>query len=200
MCPYYFHLEDKFLARAGIKPSATTDELFDCTVDNSLYTDIALDDADSDMNSKSSAGTDVANKNRDSAGNDEANNNRASKTIATASVAKSAKKKKQRTPSKRVAGRGTAEMDGLNALLMTIAKRKSAELAAITENNQTGDNVDKMVSLMTNWKSAREAMGCPIKAAYSCPEFEQFLDRKERKQLRRYRREMEDPLSSDSSE
>ena len=72
--------------------------------------------------------------------------------------------------------------------------------AATTENNQTGDNVDKMVSLMTNWKSAREAMGCPIKAAYLCPEFEQFLDRRERKQLHRYRREMEDPLSSDSSE
>ena len=90
-------------------------------------------------------------------------------------------------------------MDGLNALLMTIAKKKSAELAA-TENNKTGDNVGRMVSLMTNWKSAREAMGCPIKAAYSCPEFEQFLDRKERKQLRRYRRNMEDPLSSDSSD
>ena len=90
-------------------------------------------------------------------------------------------------------------MDGLNALLMTIAKKKSVELAA-TENNKTGDNVGKMVSLMTNWKSAREAMGCPIKAEYSCPEFEQFLDRKERKQLRRYRRNMEDPLSSDSSD
>jgi hypothetical protein len=118
---------------------------------------------------------------------------------AAITVANSSKKKKQRTPTKRIAGRGPAEMDGLNALLMTIAKKKSAELAA-TENNKTGDNVGKMVLLMTNWKSAREAMGCPIKAAYSCPEFEQFLDRKERKQLRRYRRNMEDPLSSDSSD
>ena len=28
MCPYYFDLEEKFLERAGIKPAATTDEVF----------------------------------------------------------------------------------------------------------------------------------------------------------------------------
>ena len=29
MCPYYFKLEEVFLNRAGIKPKATTDDLFD---------------------------------------------------------------------------------------------------------------------------------------------------------------------------
>jgi len=29
---------------------------------------------------------------------------------------------------------------------------------------------------MENWKNAREASGCPIKAAYACPDFDQFLD------------------------
>ena len=28
ICPYYFALEDKFLERAVIKPSTTTDEIF----------------------------------------------------------------------------------------------------------------------------------------------------------------------------
>lgn len=194
MCPYYFHLEDKFLARAGIKPSATSEELFDCSFDDDFCPDSTLDDVD-DVDSECSARIGDLNQKQSAAGTGEAEN----ANSAAITVANSSKKKKQRTPTKRIAGRGPAEMDGLNALLMTIAKKKSAELAA-TENNKTGDNVGKMVSLMTNWKSAREAMGCPIKAAYSCPEFEQFLDRKERKQLRRYRRNMEDPLSSDSSD
>lgn len=194
MCPYYFHLEDKFLARAGIKPSATSEELFDCSFDDDFCPDSTLDDVD-DVDSECSARIGDLNQKQSAAGMGEAEN----ANSAATTVANSSKKKKQRTPTKRIAGRGSAEMDGLNALLMTIAKKKSAELAA-TENNKTGDNVGKMVSLMTNWKSAREAMGCPIKAAYSCPEFEQFLDRKERKQLRRYRRNMEDPLSSDSSD
>ena len=194
MCPYYFHLEDKFLARAGIKPSATSEELFDCSFDDDFCPDSTLDDVD-DVDSECSARIGDLNQKQSAAGMGEAEN----ANSAATTVANSSKKKKQRTPTKRIAGRGPAEMDGLNALLMTIAKKKSAELAA-TENNKTGDNVGKMVSLMTNWKSAREAMGCPIKAAYSCPEFEQFLDRKARKQLRRYRRNMEDPLSSDSSD
>ena len=91
-------------------------------------------------------------------------------------------------------------MDGFNALLMTIAKRKSAELTKSTVTNKPEDKVSKMVFLMSNWKSARELMGCPIKAAYSCPEFEQFLDRNETKRLCRYHQEMEDRLSSDCSD
>jgi hypothetical protein len=83
---------------------------------------------------------------------------------------------------------------------MMIAKRKSVELMTNNVNTRTGDKVSNMVSLMSNWKSTRKSMGCPIEAAYFCPEFEQFLDRKERKQLHRYHQEMEDPLNSDSSE
>jgi hypothetical protein len=81
-----------------------------------------------------------------------------------------------------------------------IAKRKNAELMANSDNNRTRDKVSNMVSLISNWKSARESMGCPIETVYFCPEFEQFLDRKERKQLYRYHQEMEDRLNSDSAE
>lgn len=159
--------------------------LFDVDVDTDFCADIPVIDFDTGMQSKSSVGMDEVNQKQSAMSN---------------GVPKSARNKKQRSSSKRLAGRGPAELDGLNALLMTIEKRKSAELAATTETNQTGDKVSKMVSLMTNCKSAREAMGCPIKAAYSCPEFEQFLDRKERKQLHWYHREKEDPLSLDSSD
>ncbi len=48
---------------------------------------------------------------------------------------------------------------------------------------KSDDKVDSIVHLMESWKNAREAMGCPIKAAHACPAFEQFLDRKEKKKL-----------------
>jgi len=54
MCPYYFNLEDKFLEQAGIKPSATTDELFDVDVDTDFCADIPVDDVDTGMQSKPS--------------------------------------------------------------------------------------------------------------------------------------------------
>jgi len=87
------------------------------------------------------------------------------------------------------------------ALMMSIARRKNAELEASSkQNNSSGQTVDKIVHLMESSKSAREAMGCPIKAANACSDFEQFLNQKEKKQLQKYRREMEAPLSSDSSQ
>jgi hypothetical protein len=60
---------------------------------------------------------------------------------------------------------------------MSIARHKNAELEASSkQNNSSGQKVDKIVYLMESWKSACEAMGCPIKAAYACSDFEQFLD------------------------
>ena len=67
-------------------------------------------------------------------------------------------------------------------------------------NNDSGKKFDSIVHLMEKWKNAQEAMGCTIKAAYARTDFEQILDRNDRKQLCRYQREMEAPLSSDSSE
>ena len=64
-------------------------------------------------------------------------------------------------------------MDGFTALMMTIAKHKSAELEA---RKTSSNNVDSIVYLMESRKSAQDAVGCPIKAAYSCSDFEQFLD------------------------
>ena len=85
--------------------------------------------------------------------------------------------------------------------MMSIARRKNAELEPSSkQNNSSGQKVDKIVHLMESWKSAREAMGCPIKAAYARSDFEQFLDGKEKKQLQKYRRETEALLSSDSSQ
>jgi hypothetical protein len=166
-----------------------TDELFgDNDVDN-FCSDNHVDNVDTGMNSESSVSTEVGNQKQSSNG-----------ARMSSDTPKSAGKKKQRSFKMRPTGQGLAELDRFNALLMMIAKRKSVELVENNNNKPTGDNVSNLVSFMSNWKSARESIGCPIKAAYFCPEFEQFLDRKESKQLCRYHQEMEDPLSSDSSE
>ena len=57
-----------------------------------------------------------------------------------------------------------------------------------------------MVELMTAFNAAKTAMGCPIKAAYHCSTFMQFLDRKERKALKKYKKEQEKEDSNSDSE
>jgi len=188
MCPYYFDLEEKFLERAGIKPAATTDELFEEDDDVQYDSNCHLDNSDTGMNSDDSS----------DGLNEDHQKHLSDRSRRSLSTPRSNKRKDQRASKKKLGG--GAEIDGFNALLMTTAKKKSAELTKSTVTNKSEDKVSKMVALMSNWKSARESMGCPIKAAYSCPEFEQFLDRNERKQLRRYRQDMEDPLSSDDSD
>ncbi len=92
---------------------------------------IHLDNLDTGMNSESSVGM-----NKD---NQKLSSDRSRRSCNTP---RSTEMKNQRASKKRNTGRG-AEMDGLNVLLMTIAKRKSAELAKSTVTNKSEDNVSK---------------------------------------------------------
>ena len=95
MCPYYFHLEDKFLARAGIKPSATSEELFDCSFDDDFCPDSTLDDVD-DVDSECSARIGDLNQKQSAAGTGEAEN----ANSAAITVANSSKKRSRGLPPK----------------------------------------------------------------------------------------------------
>jgi flagellar hook-basal body complex protein FliE len=55
----------------------------------------------------------------------------------------------------------------------------------------------KVTQLMSALKEAKEAMGCPIKAAYQCPAFVRFLDKAERREFKRYKAEQEAEESDD---
>jgi hypothetical protein len=195
MCPYYFDLEEKFLERAGIKPAATTDEVFGGNDDGQgIFNTNDCNDSNGEYLSDSS----YVNEDDDSNEDERSRKRRlniSNKKNKTTNSAKKAKGKEATNKSK--TSKASSEFDGFNALMMTIAKHKNAELQATKKSD---DKVDSIVHLMESWKNAREAMGCPIKAAYACPAFEQFLDRKEKKKLIKYWREMEAPLSSDSSD
>jgi hypothetical protein len=200
ICPYYIDLEEKFFERAGIKPSATSDEIFRESDDDEVFEVETYNGEETEEGKKSDS--DVVND-KDNNKDTESTRNQAavngSKTYSH--LLGSAKKSKgQPSAKRRKTNKESGEMNGFNALML-IARRKNAELEASQQTkNDSGKKVDSIVHLMEKWKNALEAMGCPIKAAYACTDFEQFLDCNERKQLRRYQREMEAPLSSDSSE
>jgi hypothetical protein len=195
MCPYYFDLEEKFLERAGIKPAATTDEVFGGNDDgqNIFDTNDGSYSYGDDLSDSSYVNEeDESSKSDNTPRRGLIVSNSKNKTTNSAKAAKGKESAKMKKTYK-----GSGDIDGFNALMMTIAKRKNVEMQATKNSN---DKVDSIVHLMESWKSAHEAMGCPIKAAFACPAFEQFLDRKEKKKLIKYRREMDAPLSSDSSD
>lgn len=77
---------------------------------------------------------------------------------------------------------------------------------AIKRSIQSEPKVDKelsrasrMVEMMNAFNNAKTAMQCPIMAAYHCPIFEQFLDKKERKLLKKYKQDQQEESSDSES-
>eukprot|EP00956_Cyclotella_meneghiniana_P045811 scaffold385712_cov106-Cyclotella_meneghiniana.AAC.1 len=60
--------------------------------------------------------------------------------------------------------------------------------------------VEKHVELAAQFKSMKDSLGGPIKAAYAMKEFEQFLDRDERRELKRYAATQAAPSSEEEEE
>ena len=46
MCPYYFILEEKFTCRAGIRPAATSERLFESPANSDKPSSTGMDDDD----------------------------------------------------------------------------------------------------------------------------------------------------------
>ena len=57
--------------------------------------------------------------------------------------------------------------------------------------NKEMEEALRSTKLMSAFKEAKEAMGCPVKAAYQCPSFVRFLDKAEKRELKRYAAEQE---------
>ena len=65
--------------------------------------------------------------------------------------------------------------------------------------NKEMEEALRSTKLMSAFKEAKEAMGCPVKAAYQCPSFVRFLDKAEKRELKRYAAE-QDAEDSEESE
>lgn len=57
--------------------------------------------------------------------------------------------------------------------------------------NKEMEEALRSTKLMSAFKEAKEAMGCPVKAAYQCPSFVRFLDKAEKRELKRYAAEQD---------
>ena len=88
-------------------------------------------------------------------------------------------------------------MIGLDNALAALAKDTLCRnrLNDIGKNNVVND----IVILAEQFKRMSDALGSKIKAANACKDFEQFLDREEKRQLQQYKRANEKNLSSSDS-
>ena len=66
--------------------------------------------------------------------------------------------------------------------------------------NKEMEEALRSTKLMSAFKEAKEAMGCPVKAAYQCPSFVRFLDKAEKRELKRYAAEQEKDDSDDDED
>ena len=57
-----------------------------------------------------------------------------------------------------------------------------------------------MVELMNAFNTVRSSVGCPIKAAFHCPTFVQFLDRKKCNALNNHKKKKEGDNNESDSE
>ena len=112
------------------------------------------------------------------------------------------KSKKRSTPSSaikkskaKVTKKVSTETDRFNAFMLTLAKDR------IEDRKKAVLKTANTVLLAEQFRRMSNALGSSVKAAYSCEDFVRFLDKKERKELRKYRKEMasvNDVSSSDS--
>ena len=88
-------------------------------------------------------------------------------------------------------------MSGLDNALTALAKDTLCRnrLNDIGKNNVVND----IVILAEQFKRMSDALSSKIKAANACKDFEQFLDREEKRQLQQYKRANEKNLSSSDS-
>ena len=147
ICPYYFYLQDIFLECAGIKPAATTDEIFhgsDAEIELNTVQDNEEIEEDTNSDNLDKGDSDEIEKGQNasvSAGCKK----RASKSKGSVGKCKSKIPKKNKTAVK--------ENDGFSALPMSIARRKDAEMRLLV--NTTPHWFKRLITWFTSWRVVR---------------------------------------------
>jgi hypothetical protein len=87
----------------------------------------------------------------------------------------------------------TTETDGFNAFMLALAKDRLAD------RKKGFSQTACAVELAEQFRRMSDALGSKVKAAYNCAEFVQFLDKSERVELKKYKRDMATADDDDSS-
>ena len=209
MCPFYYTPQEKFLSRAGIKPKTTSDQLFKTTGlpssgDSESDEDQIGDDVEDPSVSfeiNNSSFVDEEDSEDDSVEEVSHRLRTPSKTNKSASKKKSSMKLPTRSKASNIVSNKKRkqgnDVSGLDNALTALAKDTLCRnrLNDIGKNNVVND----IVILAEQFKRMSDALGSKIKAANACKDFEQFLDREEKRQLQQYKRANEKNLSSSDS-
>ena len=209
MCPFYYTPQEKFLSRAGIKPKTTSDQLFKTTGlpssgDSESDEDQIGDDVEDPSVSfeiNNSSFVDEEDSEDDSVEEVSHRLRTPSKTNKSASKKKSSMKLPTRSKASNIVSNKKRkqgnDVSGLDNALTALAKDtlRRNRLNDIGKNNVVND----IVILAEQFKRMSDALGSKIKAANACKDFEQFLDREEKRQLQQYKRANEKNLSSSDS-
>ena len=78
----------------------------------------------------------------------------------------------------------STEIDGFNAFMLALAKDRLAD------SKKGVSHTECAVELAEQFRRLSDALGFTVKAAYNCEEFVQFLDKSERVELKKYKRDM----------
>lgn len=209
MCPFYYTLQEKFLSRAGIKPKTTSDQLFKTTGlpssgDSESDEDQIGDDVEDPSVSfeiNNSSFVDEEDSEDDSVEEVSHRLRTPSKPTKSASKKKSSMKLPTRSKASNIVSNKKRkqgnDVSGLDNALTALAKDtlRRNRLNDIGKNNVVND----IVILAEQFKRMSDALGSKIKAANACKDFEQFLNREEKRQLQQYKRANEKNLSSSDS-
>lgn len=77
-----------------------------------------------------------------------------------------------------------ADTDGFNIVMIALAKDR------LTKNKSGNLKTANAVQLAEQFHCMGDALGSAVKATYNCSDFIQFLDKSERRVLKRYKKEM----------
>lgn len=194
ICPYYYELEEKFTCRACIQPMSTSADLFARhreTLQVHLDEDEYDDDEDEDcfsVNNDSFSVSDGGDNQTPGVDNQTPEPTKTKKRSESSSTKKKGKTK--------AAKKVSTETDGFNAFMLTLAKDR------LEDRKNTSSKTATTVVLAEQFRRMSDALGSTVKAAHNCEDFIRFLDKKEMKELKKYKQEMArvDDTSSSESE
>jgi hypothetical protein len=167
-CLFYYELEEKFLSRASIKPTATSDEIFNSDSEGSVFHHSDSKYSENETVDRNTSST----------------TNRRQKRTTQQTPTSSRKTKKNRN-----------EQHSGNELESSLSQLISATLKRYTELAKTQKRSGaEIAALATNFKQTADALGGRVQAALAFDKFKMFLNHDEKRELQELKEEQEEEM------
>jgi hypothetical protein len=160
-------LEEKFLSRASIKPTATSDEIFNSDSDS------IFNHSDSNFSDDETADGNVSNTTNK-------RQKRSTKKTPTSSKKTKRNRKEQQTGN---------ELESSLTRLISATLKRNEELDKAQKRSGA-----EIAALATNFKQTADALGGRVQAALAFNKFKMFLNNEEKRELQELKEDQEDEM------